>query len=437
MKRIMFLFAFLLIGLSIQSCREMGSDPWDDGNGDPKDTNNRPITIEKLVGTKWRLVSIERNKGLDRIAIPSSELYSISFNSATNASGNVNCNSYGAEIKTGANGYINFSNFITTLAMCQNDTYANDFSYGLTNANLYSATANELRISYIPTLPSNNMSAGTLVFAPYNDIIDIDDEAKLQEKRLFPMIGKTYTLYSFVDADNEQVMTDAQNCKIQFFPNGKDKGVANIQADCNTGFGDLTFKDKYNEMRLSNIVLTKIACPNQITANRFVEFLSNTAGFEYSDNGNTLTIWSSLTTFAESKMVLKVNKDLPSDMFIDIMQSPQTGVPTSSYSSFKMNDLRFDGQNLILNYSYNGKTADYQIMAYSDFEFGKSDPPVVVIDLVTNGSLNPSSQITDGKATLLLDAIRARILITSPGKTQLKIILRWEGKEIGQADVTL
>lgn len=437
MKRILFLFAFLLMGLSIQSCKEMGSDPWDDGNGDPKDTNNRPITIEKLVGTKWRLVSIERNKGLDRIAIPTTEMYSLSFNSVTNASGEVNCNNFGAVIKSGANGYINFSDFITTEAVCFIDTYANDFYYGLTNANLYSATANELRISYIPTTPSNNMSAGTLVFAPYKDANGDDDDIKLQEKRLFPMIGKTYTLHSFVDADNEQVMTDAQNCKIQFFPNGKDKGVANIQADCNTGFGDLTFSSNYDAMKLENIVLTKIACPNQITANRFVDFLRNTAGFEYSDNGNTLTIWSSLTTFAESKMVLKVNQDLPSDMFIDIMETPQTGVPASSYSSFKITDLRSDGQNIIFKYSYNGKTADFQIMGYSNFELGKSDPSQITVDLVTNGSMNPSSQITEGTATLLLDAIRARILIASPGKTQMLINLRWQGIMIGQLEVTL
>jgi len=303
MKRILFLFAFLLIGLSIQSCREMGSDPWDK-DGNPKDTTN--LSVAKLVGTKWRLVSIERNKGLDRITIPSSESYTLQFNSTANASGAINCNSFGADIKTGANGYINFSNIISTLAACFIDTYANDYYYGLTNANLFSATANELRISYIPTLPSINMSSGTLVFAPYKDQNGDGDSEKVEDLRLKPMQGKTYTLYSFVNAGIEEVLTNAMNYKIEFFPNGAGKGVANIQADCNKGNADLMFSKNFDEMHLSNIVLTEIDCQTKPAVYQFVDFLRNTAYFEYSDNGNTLTIWSSLTTFAESKMVLKV-----------------------------------------------------------------------------------------------------------------------------------
>lgn len=433
MKRIMFLFAFLLIGLSIQSCREMGSDPWDN-DGDPKDTNNRPITIEKLVGTKWRLVSIEHNESGTKQAIPASENYTLSFLSQTSVRGEINCNNFGGNLSIANNGYFNVSNLISTEAYCFTDIYSADFRNGLTSAFNYFATEKELRIKYGPDLPVNKNMWSVLVFAPVKINNGNDDSIAI---RVTPLEGKVYTLYSFIDADNEQVMTDAQNCKIQFFPKVGGKGVANIHADCNTGFGDLTFTNDYKEMKIDNIVLTKIACPNQNTANRFVDFLRNTAYYEYSDYGTTLTIWSSLTTFAESKMVLKVAQDEPSDMFIDIMDTPQTGVPASNYTSFKITDLRSDGQNILFKYSYNGKTADFQIMGYSNFEFGKSDPPQVTIDLVTNGSMNPSSQITQGQATLLLDAIRARILITSPGKTQMLINLRWQGIMIGQLEVTL
>lgn len=435
MKRIMFLFAFLLIGLSIQSCREMGSDPWDDGNGDPKDTTNtQNMPIEKLIGTKWRLVSIEHNESRTKQAIPANENYTLTFLSQTSVSGEINCNNFGGNLSISNNGYFNVSNLISTEAFCFTDIYSADFRYGLTSSFNYFATEKELRIKYRPDLPVDKNMWSVLVFAPVEKNNGNDDSIAI---RITPLEGKVYTLFSFEDAGLKEELKDAQNCKIQFFPKVGGKGVANIHADCNTGFGDLTFSQDYKEIKLSNIVLTKIACPNQNTADRFVEFLRNTAYYEYSDYGNTLTIWSSVNTFAESKMVLKVAQDEPSDMFIDIMQTPQTGVPAGNYYSFKITDLRSDGQNIIFKYSYNGKTADYQIMGYSSFEFSKSDPPQVNIDLVTNGSMNPSSQITQGQATLLLDAIRARILIASPGKTQMLINLRWQGIPIGQLEVTL
>lgn len=433
MKRILFLFAFLMLGMAIQSCKEMGPDPWEGGGGGKKDSTTNNLPAEKLIGTKWQLLSIENNETGSKQAVPSTEQYTLNFESLNNVSGMLNCNSYGGQLQIENNGYFNISNLLSTEIACEHNTLESEYQFGLTSSYQYSASSTELRIKYRPDLPASNKVGGTLVFVPFTGNIGNDSNSI----RVVQMKGHLYTLYSFVNGGSEEILTDAQNCKVQFFPNANAKGGVNIQADCNNGFGDLTFSNNFNDMKISNITLTKMACPNQITANRFVDFLRNTAYYEYSDYGATLTIWSSLTTFAESKMVLKVIQEPVSDQTIDITQTPDSGVPTSNYSSLHIQDLAFDGQNIVFKYSYNGKTADYQIMAYSTFDFAKSNPMQVHVDLVTNGSMNPSSQITQGQATLLLDQIRNRILITSPGKTQMTVILRWQGIEIGQLEVTL
>ena len=220
---------------------------------------------------------------------------------------------------------------------------------------------------------------------------------------------------------------------ITFNPTATGKGSAAILADCNKGTADLSFSADYESMKLDNIGLSKMACQNQLTADRFVEFLRNVGHFEYrySVYGSTLTLWSSLTTIGESKMVLVDYSGL------DILQTPASGVPVGSYPSFTLTDAVFDGQNIKINYQYNGKTADYRLSAYSLFDLGKSNPPVVFVDLVSDGSMNPFSSITSGEAHLSLNAIRARILIASPGKTALTVQLRWNGQVLKSIPVIL
>ena len=138
-------------------------------------------------------------------------------------------------------------------------------------------------------------------------------------------------------------------------------------------------------------------------------------------------------------MVLKLypgTDPFPKEL-IDILETPASGVPVGSYPSFTLTDAVFDGQNIKINYQYNGKTADYRLSAYSLFELGKSNPPVVFVDLVSDGSMNPFSSITSGEAHLSLNAIRARILIASPGKTSLTVQLRWNGQVLKSIPVIL
>lgn len=443
MKRKLSLLALALIAcLTVQSCREMGIDPWDKGNGgggNPVDTTKNTYPIEKLVGTKWRLTSIESTSLSSQQQIQpiaKEHLITLGFESPTHVSGMNICNSYGASLRSSKPGEIKFSDIFSTEAFCGNGLPDAEYLMGLQGATAYTATDKELRISYTPEVSIPEITSRTLVFAPLTGSGgNPGDELDLRVKQL---AGHTYTLYSYVNAGIEEVQKNAQNCTITFYPSAQGKGSATILADCNKGTADLTFSADYQSMKLDNIVLTKMACQNQDVANRYVDFLRNTGRFEYSDYGTTLTIWTSLSTFAESKMVLKVA--VPTDPIlatIDIQDTPATGVPVSSYPMMYLENPQFDGKNIIFDFKYGGQTDDFRISAYSLFEFDRTMPPVVVVDLVTDGTPNPMTSLTEGKAILLLDGIRKRITTTTPGQAKMKVILRWQGKEMGQVDVAV
>ncbi len=442
MKRIFFLLAIVVtLGISAQSCREMGIDPWDkdkgNGGGDKTDTTTLPIA--KLVGTKWQLVSIVRStqngSQTETQIIPKEQFISLAFDTPNHVSGSNLCNAYGGTVTSTSTGVIKFTDIFSTEAYCGDGMPDTEYMIGLNGSTTYFASEKELRINYNHQVSIPENSGNTLVFAPLTGSsnggeIDI---------RVQQMAGRSYTLYSFVNGGAEDVLTDAQNCKIAFMPDSKGTGTANIIADCNKGTADLSFNADYDAMKLNNITLTKIACQNQMTADRFVEFLRNTGHFEYSDYGTTLTIWSSLTTFAESKMVLKVAQDpdpLPSDT-IQIQETPVTGVPANTYPMFYLTNLVFDGTSINISYKYGGSTDDYRISAYSLFEFNESNPSKMFVDLVTDGGSNPFSNMTQGETTISLDAIRSRILTASPNKTKILLRFRWDGKEIAQANITV
>ncbi|MFN8359457.1 MAG: META domain-containing protein [Candidatus Kapaibacterium sp.] len=423
MKRKLSLLALALIAcLTVQSCREMGINPWDKGNGG----TNTTLSMEKLVGTKWQLVSIERDGTSSTMYVPKGKQITLNFESLTQVSGILICNSYGASVKSDKAGEVKFVGGAYTEVYCPENGLYDEYTNVLYSAQTYKTTDKELRITYSPGHLGYGISK-TLVFVP---VTSNDGELDLRIKQL---AGHTFTLYSFVNAGIEDVQTNAQNCMITFNPTATGKGSAAILADCNKGTADLSFSADYESMKLDNIGLSKMACQNQLTADRFVEFLRNVGHFEYrySVYGSTLTLWSSLTTIGESKMVLVDYSGL------DILQTPASGVPVGSYPSFTLTDAVFDGQNIKINYQYNGKTADYRLSAYSLFDLGKSNPPVVFVDLVSDGSMNPFSSITSGEAHLSLNAIRARILIASPGKTALTVQLRWNGQVLKSIPVIL
>ncbi len=436
MKKILFLLAFAItLGISAQSCREMGIDPWDKGKGNENPMNSNNLSIDKLVGTKWQLVSIEGSK---QMTVPNGKLISLIFDSKTLANGLNLCNEYGASIISNKTGEIDFEIGLITLIACAPADLHSEYHNVLNKVQNYSATEKELRLYF----DYGHLADGTgqvLVFAP---LIDEGGSGGEIDIRVQQMVGQTYTLYSFENAGVEEILTDSKNCTIEFVPKvNSAKGYANIQAECNKGKADLTFSADFDVMKLDNFSLTEIACQNQMTADRFVEFLKNTAHFEYSDYGSTLTIWSSLLTFGESKMVLKV-APIPIEQTIEIQDTPTTGVPFSTYPSFMLLDRKFDGKYIQLFYQYIGQSDDYQISAYSLFEFNLSMPPTVVIDLVTDGTINQTSNntLTQSSALLSLDAIRNRITIGNPGTVKMNIVLRWNGMDmgsIGQLEVQL
>lgn len=428
MRRRLFLMGCVLIlGAAVQSCRETGVNPWDKPkDGDPNTTDQ--LTKEQLVGTHWKF---QRFETATTVSLPTEDYIDLRFEGLNRIGGKAICNVYGGEVEM-QNETIKVSNIISTDAYCGDDKLDQEYVQSLGKAVSWSATANELRIKYVPEVSAGGV-AGVLVFKRINGGNDNGLELKLKQ-----LDSKLFSLHSFVNAGVEEKPKGAENCTVIFYPNYQNtqQGKAKLMADCNSGEADLAFNADGSQMTLSNFDLSKMGCPNQTTADRFIEFLRNAGKFEYSDYGTTLTIWSTLPTFAESKMVLQVNiPDQSEPDIIEIQETPATGVPANTYPMFYLNGLRFDGKYINLKYKYGGQTNDYRISAYSQFELGKSDPPLIIVDLVTDGSNNPISSLTEGEVNIGLDAIRKRVLIASPGKTKFRVQLRWDGKPIGEVEV--
>lgn len=426
-RRLFLLGCVLILGTAVQSCRETGVNPWDKPKDeDPKD-NTGQLTKEQLVGTHWQF---QRFETATTVSLPTEDYIDLRFEGLNRIGGKAICNAYGGEIEL-QNGSINVRNIISTDAYCGDDKLDQEYVQALNKAQSWTATANELRIKYVPEVSAGGV-AGVLVFKRLNGGNDNGLELKLKQ-----LESKQFILHSFVNGGIEELPIGAENCNLMLMPNynGTGKGIANFLADCNKGYADISFNNEGTTIKFSNISVGPEQCEYKETADRFVEFLRNTEKFEISDYGTTLTIWSSLPTLVESKIVLKVATDTDEPDFIEIQETPSTGVPANTYPMFYLNGLRFDGKYINLKYKYGGRTDDYRISAYSQFELGKSDPPLIIVDLVTDGSNNPISSLTEGEVNIGLDAIRKRVLIASPGKTKVRVILRWDGKEIGEVEV--
>ncbi|MBI3259631.1 MAG: META domain-containing protein [Ignavibacteriae bacterium] len=438
-KWIILAFAIML-GLSVQSCREMGINPWDmKGHGGGNDTSKANLTIEQLVGTKWQLTSIVRstqNGTQSEIQpVPKEQFISLGFDNRAKISGQNICNSYSANILRNAGGGIDFTNIVSTKVYCGDGMLDGEYLIGLDGAFSYSATGRELRINYKPEVSIPETGVRTLVFARLSN----QDENSDADDIIKQFAGRSYTLYSFVNANVEELVS-SKKCTLAVKPsylNLPRRGYASILAECNKGNADVLFSMDAKQIKFENIVLTKMVCENQMLADRFVEFLRNTGSFEFSDNGRTLTIWSSLQTFAESKIVLKLTPVIIPSNTIDIQETPSSGVPVSTYQSFILREKRFDGKYIQLAYQYNGRASDYRISAYSTFEFRPGMPPSVAVDLVTEGSPNIMSSLTPGNAVLTLDAIRKHIITASPIPTKMIVVLRWNSQILGEVEVLL
>ena len=216
MKRNLYLLAFaLILGLAVQSCREMGIDPWDkDKGGNPTDSTKNTLPLEKLVGTKWQLTSIVRTKlnGTTEAQIiqPKEQFISLAFDSQSRVSGTNICNAYGSVVASATNGAIKFSDIFSTDAACGVGLPDGEYLFALKGATTYTATEKELRINYSPEVSVPEIVNRTLVFAPLTDNGGGNSGGEI-DIRVKQMEGQTYTLYSFVNAGVEEVLTDSKN----------------------------------------------------------------------------------------------------------------------------------------------------------------------------------------------------------------------------------
>lgn len=429
MKRNLFLLTLaLILGITIQSCRETGLNPWEKPKDENPNENPNGIPIEKLYNTSWRLVTIDKGGSKEDIHTTPDDKVILNFVDDNSISGTTNCNVYGANILSEKAGQIKISELFSTEAYC--GELDNAYYNGLRSAVSYDIVSSQLHIRFLTA--ATGTTEHILVFEAYTKPVD-EIEIRLRQ-----MENHLYTLHSFVNAGNEEILPGSDECRISFMPNyyAPGKGIVNFLAICNKGYADLSFNKDYTAMNLSNVIVGNAPCENQNTADRFVDFLRNVGAYEYSDYGSTLTIWSSLTTFAESKMVLKVVPPVV-DEIIDIIETPSTGVPKSSYPMLYLEKLDFDGSYINLAYKYGGKTDDYRISAYSNFVFSKSNPPVVFIDLVADGSSNPISSLTEGRVKISLNELRIRVQPPSPGSVKMKVILRFEGNPLAEIEVML
>lgn len=429
MKRNLFLLTLaLILGITIQSCRETGLNPWEKPKDENPNENPSNIPIEKMYNTSWRLIVIEKGSTKEHITTLPTDKVILNFGTDNSIGGTTNCNSYGARLSSEKPGQITISELFSTEAYCGD--LDNIYFSGLQAAVSYDLVNSQLHIRYADAVTGSIVN--TLIFEGYTKPVD-EIEIRLRQ-----MEGHIYTLHSFVNAGNEEMLPSSDKCTISFMPNyfAPGKGIVNFLAICNKGYANLSFNNDYTAMNLSNVIVGGTPCDDQNTADRFVEFLRNVGAYEYSDYGTTLTIWSSLTTFAESKMVLKVVTPPVVDI-IDIIETPVTGVPKSTYPMFYMEKMYFDGSYINLAYKYGGKTDDFRVSAYSTFQFSKSDPPVFIIDLVADGSMNPISSLTDGSVKISLSEVRSRVLPAFPGAVKMRTIFRFEGKELGELEVVL
>lgn len=429
MKRNLFLLTLaMILGITIQSCRETGLNPWEKPKDENPIENPDAVPMTKLQLTSWRLTAIENGNTKERISTTKNDNIILTVGTDNGISGNTNCNVYGAQYSSEKPGQIKIFDLISTEAFCGD--LDNMYYKGLRNAVSYGLVNNNSQLHIYYTDEATGANVNTLVFESYTKPVDEIDV------RLRELESHIFTLHSFVNAGNEEILAGSDKCTISFMPNyfAPGIGIVNFLAICNKGYADLSFNQDYTAMSLSHIIVGNAPCENQNTADRFVDFLRNVGAYEFSDYGTTLTIWSSLTTFAESKMVLKVVPPVV-DEIIDIIETPSTGVPKSSYPMLYLEKLDFDGSYINLAYKYGGKTDDYRISAYSNFVFSKSNPPVVFIDLVADGSSNPISSLTEGRVKISLNELRIRVQPPSPGTVKMKVIFRFEGNPLAESEI--
>ncbi|HYF03415.1 MAG TPA: META domain-containing protein [Patescibacteria group bacterium] len=128
---------FAVLALA-SSCKHLPVDP----PIDPRDTTHTPIG-HMLTGTSWKLHGLAVKGG--QIQIADRETFTLKFTTASHAEGSASCNGYGADVKADSEN-ISFSNIISTMAYCGDESLDRHFMPALQSAHAYTRDGNSLII---------------------------------------------------------------------------------------------------------------------------------------------------------------------------------------------------------------------------------------------------------------------------------------------------
>jgi heat shock protein HslJ len=136
MKRILLPFAAFALLFAASACKHLPIDP-----NDPKDTINTPV--HSLTGTAWKLHGLAVEGG--QMQRPVNENFTLKFTTGSHAEGTAACNGFGADFKADAE-KISFSNIVSTLAYCGDNSLDKHFMPALQSASHYTHDGNSLII---------------------------------------------------------------------------------------------------------------------------------------------------------------------------------------------------------------------------------------------------------------------------------------------------
>ncbi len=146
MRTSFFMAAMLLLALTTQACHDGSLFPIDP-NPDKPDPDSGRLTVDKIIGTQWKLQSIE-TIGAQVTPVPGGEIYTLNVSDRTSLGGIADCNTYGASYTAGANYSIALDAYTMTNAYCGDQSIDQQYMKALNAATSYYATAETLRVFY-------------------------------------------------------------------------------------------------------------------------------------------------------------------------------------------------------------------------------------------------------------------------------------------------
>ncbi len=205
-----------------------------------------PGEMSALAGPEWRLVRIETAAGA-AVTPDGDELYTLTFGTDSRYNGQADCNRYGGEYRIEGGDRLELERGLSTLAACAPPSVSEDFFRVLNEVKGFSVGGDQLRLT-----ASNN---GTLVFEQGGGA----DRLAGTEWRLL----RIERAGGAISPDADEPYT------IAFGPDGRFNG----QVDCNRYFGEYTVSGD-SALNLSNVGITRAACPPGSQSNVFMEAIN-------------------------------------------------------------------------------------------------------------------------------------------------------------------